>query len=76
MRTRLKRVFRRSKYAATGAAIGAAIGAVFGRNGASTGGAVGGLVGAAVAEQRDSVDNVVGEIKEKKSGEKLATESD
>lgn len=76
MRTRLKRVFRRSKYAATGAAIGAAVGALFGRNGASTGGAVGGLIGATIAAQRDSVDNVVGEIKEKKAGEKLATDSD
>lgn len=74
MRDRLKRVIRRSKYAATGAAIGAAVGAVFSRNAASTGGALGALAGVTIAEQRDSVDSVVDQIKERKEGEELVSD--
>jgi len=66
MRSRLKRILRRSKYAATGAAIGAALGALWSRNLASTGGALGALAGVTIAQQRDSVDTVVDQIKEKK----------
>jgi len=76
MRERLQRIIRRSKYAATGAAIGAAVGALFSRNAASTGGALGALAGATIAQQRDSVDSVVDQIKEKKAGKELATESE
>jgi len=75
MRKRLQRILRRSKYAATGAAIGAAVGALFSRNAASTGGALGALAGASIAQQRDSVDSVVDQIKDKKDETDLASES-
>lgn len=64
MKSRIKHVLLRARYAAIGAAVGAAIGAVFSRNAASTGGAIGALVGATVADTRDTASSFLDEAKE------------
>lgn len=64
MKSRIKHVLLRARYAAIGAAVGAAIGAVFSRNAASTGGAIGALVGATVADTRDTASSFIEEAKE------------
>jgi uncharacterized protein YcfJ len=76
MRKRLKKIWQRSKYAATGAAIGAAVGGLISRNAASTGGALGALVGATVAEKRFAVDSVVDQVKEKRASKHIGSESE
>ena len=63
MKSRIKRVLLRARYAAIGAAVGAAIGSLFSRNAASTGGAVGGLVGATVADTRETASTVLEEAR-------------
>ena len=65
MKSRIKQVLLRARYAAIGAAVGAAIGSVFSRNGASTGGAIGGLVGATVADTRETATTFLEEAKDK-----------
>lgn len=71
MRTRLKRVVNRAKYAAIGAAVGGALGGLFSRNAASTAAGVGALVGATVGEKRVSVGALATRVKEESPTEEL-----
>lgn len=71
MRTRIKRVMNRAKYAAVGAAAGGALGGLFSRNAASTAAGVGALVGATIGEKRGSVDAVVTKVKDGTRSERL-----
>lgn len=68
MKSRIKHIMLRARYAAIGAAVGAAIGSVFSRNAASTGGAIGAMVGATVADTRDSASSFLEEAKETEFG--------
>jgi osmotically inducible lipoprotein OsmB len=65
MRSRLKLMLSRARYAAMGAAVGAAAGGLISKNAASSGGALGALVGATIGEKRVSLDSLVEEVKER-----------
>lgn len=64
MKSRIRLILLRVRYAAIGAAVGAAVGAVFSRNAASTGGAIGALAGATIAETRDTASSFLEEATE------------
>ncbi|MCU4717307.1 glycine zipper 2TM domain-containing protein [Halapricum hydrolyticum] len=73
MGKRIKQTISRAKYAAIGASVGAFVGGLISRNAASTGAGLGALVGATVGEKRVSVDEFVGQVKDR-TGEKAAEE--
>lgn len=65
MKSRIRLVLSRVRYAALGAAVGAGVGALISRNAASSGGALGALVGATFGETRVSAGQFLAEARER-----------